>query len=42
MVRDFQVNRRDPNFMFEFSGSPRKFEEFIAGAYRLADWDEVT
>jgi restriction system protein len=28
--------------MFEFSGSPRKFEEFIAGAYRQTGWDEVT
>jgi restriction system protein len=33
---------RDPDFMFEFSENPRKFEEFIAGAYRQAGWDEVT
>jgi len=32
----------DPNFMFEFSRYPRKFEEFLAGAYREAGWDEVT
>lgn len=38
----FRQIARDPNFMFKFSRSPRKFEEFIAGAYRQAGWDEVT
>lgn len=32
----------DPDFMFEFARKPRKFEEFIAGAYRQAGFDEVT
>lgn len=32
----------DPTFLFEFAESPRKFEEFIAGAYREAAFDEVT
>lgn len=38
----FKQIARDPSFMFEFSSSPRKFEEFIAGAYRQAGWDQVT
>jgi restriction system protein len=33
---------RDPSFLSEFSSAPRKFEEFIAGAYRQDGWDEVT
>jgi restriction system protein len=32
---------RNPDFLFEFARSPRKFEEFIAGAYRKEGWDEV-
>jgi restriction system protein len=41
----FEILRQlvsDPDFLFEFAGSPRKFEEFIAGAYRQAGFDEVT
>lgn len=40
----FEINRaiqRDPNFLFQFIGHPRKFEEFIAGAYELAGYDVV-
>ena len=33
---------RDPDFMFKFVERPRKFEEFIAGAYRAHGWDNVT
>jgi restriction system protein len=32
---------RDPKFMFFFAQNPRKFEEFIAGAYDQAGWDVV-
>jgi restriction system protein len=32
----------DPNFLFEFTRHPRKFEEFIAAAYDRAGYDEVT
>jgi restriction system protein len=33
---------RDPRFRFEFADNPRKFEEFVAGAYVESDFDEVT
>ena len=33
--------KRNPNFLYEFSRHPRKFEEFIAGAYERAGWSEV-
>ena len=33
--------KRDPEFLLFFSKNPRKFEEFIAGAYDQAGWDEV-
>jgi restriction system protein len=33
---------RDPEFMFKFAQRPRKFEEFLAGAYRTHGWDDVT
>tara|TARA_R110000868_G_scaffold34144_3_gene123439 strand:- start:5031 stop:5582 length:552 start_codon:yes stop_codon:yes gene_type:complete len=33
---------RDPNFLFQFSQYPRKFEEFIAACYVKAGFDEVT
>lgn len=32
----------NPGFLFQFSKNPRRFEEFIAGAYEKAGWDEVT
>lgn len=32
---------RDPNWLENFSRHPRAFEEFIAGAYDRAGWDEV-
>jgi restriction system protein len=32
----------DPDFRFEFTSSPTKFEEFLAGAYKLQGWDAVT
>jgi len=41
----FEINRQlrlDPNFRFEFSSSPTKFEEFLAGGYKLQGWDAVT
>jgi len=41
----FEISRHlkvDPGFRFEFTGSPIKFEEFLAGAYKLHGWDAVT
>jgi restriction system protein len=38
----FKQLAHDPTFMFQFADNPRKFEEFIAGAYREAEFDEVT
>jgi restriction system protein len=32
---------RDPDFLIQFVKHPRFFEEFIAGAYIRAGWDEV-
>ncbi|MBI3468598.1 MAG: restriction endonuclease [Planctomycetes bacterium] len=32
---------RDPDFLFRFATNPRKFEEFIAGAYHRAGWPQV-
>ena len=37
----FQELERDPRFLFEFAENPRKFEEFIAGAYEKDGWDVV-
>ncbi len=34
--------KRDPEFRFEFTSAPTKFEEFLAGAYKLHGWDAVT
>jgi restriction system protein len=34
--------KMDPNFRFEFCKKPTAFEEFLAGAYHLDGWDEVT
>jgi restriction system protein len=34
--------RLDPTFLYNFAKNPRKFEEFLAGAYRQSGWDEVT
>ncbi len=33
---------RDPDFLYQFVKSPRKFEEFIAATYKKAGWPEVT
>ena len=41
----FEVSKQlkmDPSFRFEFCRKPTAFEEFLAGAYRLDGWDEVT
>jgi restriction system protein len=41
----FEIGRqlkRDPDFRFEFTSKPTKFEEFLAGAYKLQGWDAVT
>ena len=41
----FEISRQlkvDPGFRFEFTSSPTKFEEFLAGAYKLHGWDAVT
>lgn len=41
----FEISRqlkRDPGFRFEFTSDPTKFEEFLAGAYKLHGWDAVT
>lgn len=41
----FEISRqlkRDPEFRFEFTSDPTKFEEFLAGAYKLQGWDAVT
>lgn len=41
----FEVSRQlkiDPDFRFEFPSAPTKFEEFLAGAYKLEGWDAVT
>ncbi|RNJ44432.1 hypothetical protein B5V01_05980 [Mesorhizobium erdmanii] len=32
---------RDPDFLFHFAEAPRKFEEFIAGAYEEAGYEVV-
>jgi restriction system protein len=40
----FEIARhmlQTPKFMFHFARKPRKFEEFVAGAYRRAGWDQV-
>jgi restriction system protein len=37
----YDAIQRDPEFLFRFANNPRKFEEFIAGAYKNARWDEV-
>ena len=40
----FQILReieRNPDFLYHFSKYPRRFEEFIAGAYERAGWPEV-
>ena len=37
----FQELERDPRFLFEFAQYPRKFEEFIAGAYEEDGWQVV-
>lgn len=33
--------KREPDFLFQFSQSPRRFEEFIAACYERAGFDEV-
>ncbi len=33
--------KKDPRFLEHFAKHPRQFEEFIAGAYDIAGWDEV-
>jgi restriction system protein len=41
----FEISRHlkiDPDFRFEFTSSPTKLEEFLAGAYKLHGWDAVT
>jgi restriction system protein len=41
----FEISRQlnlDPGFRFEFPSNPTKFEEFLAGAYKLQGWDAVT
>lgn len=41
----FEISRQlklDPDFRFEFTSNPTKFEEFLAGAYKLQGWDAVT
>ncbi len=41
----FEISRQlrlDPDFRFEFTSNPTKFEEFLAGAYKLHGWDAVT
>lgn len=41
----FEISRQlmhDPAFRFEFTSKPIKFEEFLAGAYKLQGWDAVT
>jgi restriction system protein len=41
----FEISRQlklDPDFRFEFASNPTKFEEFLAGAYKLHGWDAVT
>jgi len=38
----FRQMVQNPRFMLNFARNPRKFEEFIAGAYHEAGWDEVT
>jgi restriction system protein len=41
----FEVSRQlklDPDFRFEFTSNPTKFEEFLAGAYKLQGWEAVT
>ena len=41
----FEICRQlklDPDFRFEFPSKPTKFEEFLAGAYKLEGWDAVT
>ena len=37
----YRAIEKDPEFLQHFSRNPRKFEEFIAGAYNRAGWDEV-
>jgi restriction system protein len=32
---------RDPNFLYRFAKSHRKFEEFIAATYEMDGWDDV-
>jgi restriction system protein len=41
----FEISRQlklDPDFRFELTSNPTKFEEFLAGAYKLQGWDAVT
>jgi restriction system protein len=41
----FEISRQlklDPTFRFEFTSNPTKFEEFLAGAYKLKGWHAVT
>lgn len=33
--------RREPDFLFQFAQNPNRFEEFIAGCYERAGFDEV-
>ena len=39
--RIFEQIEKNPDLLFEFSNSPRAFEEFIAGAYEKAGFDKV-
>jgi len=38
----YRAIEKDPDFLIHFSRNPRKFEEFIAGIYEQAGWDNVT
>ena len=38
-VRIFKEIERDPQFLLQFVGNPRKFEEFIAGVYDQSGFD---
>jgi hypothetical protein len=38
----FKQISKNPDFLFVFAKNPRRFEEFIAGAYREAGFDDVT
>tara|TARA_A100001391_G_scaffold46046_1_gene27102 strand:+ start:20875 stop:21507 length:633 start_codon:yes stop_codon:yes gene_type:complete len=41
LLEIFEHLKRDPKFLFQFAQHPRKFEEFLAGCYEKAGFDEV-